>query len=186
MIEHDISIVAKELYRRNWITTRDGNISVRNGNKMYITKSSVNKANLTTQDILEIDIIDNIPQIAGLTPSIEFQMHWNILQNVTKGAVIHAHPPTVVACMEMLDNLNSELKKYPELTRYTKVGKTVPFIDPGAHELANKVAKNIKDKDIVGLKRHGVTSKGRTLKEAFEHIERTSHVCEIILLSSRI
>lgn len=183
-ITFEISTTAHELYKRGWITTRDGNISVRDGGKIYITRSSVNKAKLSSADILEIDIVDNVPQTEGLNPSIEFHMHWLILKDVEQGAVIHAHPPMVVAAMDGDDSLlRPALKEYPELTRYTKVGKIVPFIAPGEHKLAEKVWKNIQGCDIVGLKKHGVTSKGKNLEEAFEHIERFSHVCEIILWS---
>ena len=49
-----IGDVMRECYRRGWITTRDGNCSVRKtkDNKIYITPSGVRK-NLVHQEYIE-------------------------------------------------------------------------------------------------------------------------------------
>ena len=56
-------------------------------------------------------------------------------------------------------------------------------------ELAEHTAQNlgiengIRKFDIVGQKNHGVTAVGKNPWEAFEHIERVEHICQIVLAS---
>lgn len=171
------------LYQRGWITTRDGNISVRDGDKLYITKTAVKKSRLSLDDILIIPIVANAPLYKDSKVSIEFLMHWLLLKDKSKGAVIHAHPTNIVAAMDLASSLNNISKGFPEISRYTRVGKDVPFEPPGNHALAQKTAHNIANNDIVGLKKHGVTSTADTLDGAFEHIERLEHICQIVLAS---
>lgn len=175
--------IVNRMYTRGWITSRDGNVSIRSNNKLFITKTAVKKSNLTLEDILEIDIVDNEPTLNNQKVSIEFQMHWLILKNVKHGSVIHAHPANVVALMESKQSLSEISDEFPEINRYTRVGREVEFINPGAHDLAISVSKNIEQADIVGLKRHGVTSKAIDIEDAFEHIERLEHICQIVLAS---
>lgn len=48
--------VMREAYRRGWITTRDGNISVRKNDKFYITPSGVRKNIIHPEHILKFYI----------------------------------------------------------------------------------------------------------------------------------
>jgi L-fuculose-phosphate aldolase len=84
-----------------------------------------------------------------------------------------------------LTNLSSE---FPELRRYTKVGDTLPVIEPVSVQLGDSVAKQFEiDKhgnvnfDIVGLDHHGVVSIAEDPWSAFEHVERLEHICKIFL-----
>ena len=79
-------------------------------------------------------------------------------------------------------------KKFPELGRYTKVGQTVPSLKPGSSGLAEFTYQHIMEDecgrvDIVGLDRHGVIALGKHPWDAYEHIERLEHVCQIALAS---
>ena len=50
--------VMREAYKRNWITTRDGNISLKrkNSNLLYITPSGVRKTIIHPEHIIKIPI----------------------------------------------------------------------------------------------------------------------------------
>ena len=80
---------------------------------------------------------------------------------------------------------NNELSKvketFPELQ--VKIGKNVLNLKAGSDDLANSVYKNINNVDIVGLKNHGVVSKGKTLSKALENIETIEYYCEIMNIS---
>ena len=45
------------------------------------------------------------------------------------------------------------------------------------------IEDGIRKFDIVGQKNHGVTAVGKDPWEAFEHIERVEHICQIVLAS---
>jgi len=186
--------VMREAYKRNWITTRDGNISLKrkNSNLLYITPSGVRKTIIHPEHIIKIPIKEsNLDLEDGINPSGELHMHWNIQKNIKRTrAVVHLHPTYCVAAMHAGLCLQEIVKPFPELYRYTKVGKNVSSHPPLTLELANETALRLAvqrdgscEFDIVGQKGHGVCSVGPDPWTAFEHIERLEHICKIVLLS---
>jgi L-fuculose-phosphate aldolase len=186
--------VMREAYKRNWITTRDGNISLKrkNSNLLYITPSGVRKTIIHPEQIIKIPIKEGELDLAeGINPSGELHMHWNIQKNTPRTrAVVHLHPTFCVAAMHAGLCLNEIVKPFPELYRYTRVGKNVSSHPPLTLELANETALRLAvqrdgscEFDIVGQKGHGVCSVGPDPWTAFEHIERLEHICKIVLLS---
>jgi L-fuculose-phosphate aldolase len=174
--------VMREAYKRGWITTRDGNISVRMGNFLYVTPSAVRKYTIQPENIIKMEI-KNEMLLYEDKASIELDMHWFLQQQEGVKAVVHLHPTHVIAAMHAGHNLQTLAKQFVELGRYTKVGEEVPMVPPGSSDLAQMTARAIKDADIVGQARHGVTAKAKNPWDAFEHIERLNHICEIVLLS---
>ena len=81
------------------------------------------------------------------------------------------------------------VKPFPEVFRYTRVGPNVAVWDALSKELASDTSEKlgiengIRKFDIVGQKNHGVTAVGKNPWEAFEHIERVEHICQIVLAS---
>ena len=130
-------------------------------------------------------------------PSGELEMH-AYLQRHYKGcrAVVHLHPTNIIAAMFAGWDLQALSAKFPEVSRYTKVGPTVPVLPVTSTELANAtwqamtepVSKHTGTKrkvsyDIVGQAAHGVCAVGPNPWDAYEHIERLEHICEIALKS---
>ena len=194
----EICNVMSEAYSRSWITTRDGNISSYLNNKeiLLITPSGVKKQFINPEDIQEIIIADKDMMImdSQSNPSGEMEMHWLLQKQAmkqykTEFSVVHLHPTYTIAAMLRGFNLQEIHKSFPELSRYTKVGKTVPVLPPVSEELAEMTFKSFVGEsneisfDIIGQKGHGVCAVGRSPGEAFEHIERLEHICEIVLAS---
>ena len=186
--------VMREAYKRNWITTRDGNISLKrkSSNLLYITPSGVRKTIIHPEHIIKIPIKKNKLDLEdGINPSGELHMHWNIQKNAKRTrSVVHLHPTYCVAAMHAGLCLQQIVVPFPELYRYTKVGKNVSSHPPLTKELANETALRLAiqrdgscEFDIVGQKGHGVCSVGPDPWTAFEHIERLEHICKIVLLS---
>lgn len=175
--------VMREAYKRGWVTTRDGNISVLQGGKFYITPSGVRKYNIHPENIVQAQIIDD--QVVGINQyaSIEGEMHRLILNQPKTKAVVHLHPTYTIAAMYAGFDLQRIAAEFVELRRYTKVGPTVPILESGSKDLAEMTAEAIRGFDIVGQKSHGVTSRASNPWDAFEHIERLEHICKIVLSS---
>jgi L-fuculose-phosphate aldolase len=77
---------------------------------------------------------------------------------------------------------------FPEVFRYTRVGKNVEDFPALSRDLALQTAEHLVEEnkikfDIVGQKSHGVCSIGSNPWNAFEHVERVEHICKIVLLS---
>lgn len=202
-----IGDVMREAYSRGWITTRDGNCSLRRAksNILYITPSGVRKTIIYPETVKRIKILKRgtstrndshfteILDEASLdNPSGELEMHWLLQRNLKKTrCVLHLHPTYIVAAMHKGLDLKTISEDFPEIYRYTRVGPNVEKLPPVSKELAVKTSEalgcsfngSIKY-DIVGQAAHGVCSVGANPWDAFEHIERLEHICKIVLASN--
>jgi L-fuculose-phosphate aldolase len=127
-----------------------------------------------------------------LEPSGELPMHWGVQRkiNTEVRVVIHMHPTYITAAMYRGINLQDLVAEFPELSRYTTVGPTVPLIPPITQELADACVENLGvasdgslKYNIVGMDRHGAIAVDTSPWRAFEHIERLEHICKIVLSS---
>lgn len=194
-----IGEIFREGYRRGWITTRDGNASLRYGtlDHFHITPKGVRKQNLQPEMFKKIGIGSdrwfemNYTAISSeLEPSGEIPMHWGLQRkiNTETRVVLHMHPTYITAAMYAGIDLAALSEQFPELSRYTTVGPTVPMIPPVTQELADACIESLcVDKDggvkyhIVGMDRHGAVSVDSSPWRAFEHLERLEHICQIVL-----
>lgn len=175
--------VMREAYKRGWITTRDGNVSVKMGKKFYITPSGVRKYVIHPEHIVSTEIMNDKPIGINQYASIEADMHWLVQKQKGVKAVVHLHPTHTIAAMHRGFDLQKLASQFIELRRYTKVGPTVPILAPGSKDLAVMTADAIDGFDIVGQAAHGVTAKATNPWDAFEHVERLEHICQIVLAS---
>jgi len=161
-----------EAYRRNWITSRDGNVSIRHHDRdhFYITPSGVRKQTMQPDQFKKIIIKpplswnepktgliaerwgwkeDNYTDISSaLKPSGEIPLHFGLQKQMGqhKGevrVVMHFHPTYCVAAMHAGMELGDITKDFPELSRYTKVAKNVPEVPPISQELADYCHRNL-------------------------------------------
>lgn len=195
-----IGDVMRRCYERGWITTRDGNISMRkrDGKYLYITPSGWRKTIVHPEHVVRLEIV--IDQASGLLvpkvneqqkPSGELWMHWNLQRDSRRTrTVVHVHATHVVAAIYAGIDLQAISAEFPEISRYTRVGRTVPPLPALSRELADATAEclrlqkdGILDFDIVGQANHGVCAVAMDPWAAYEHIERLDHVCEIVLKS---
>ena len=201
--------VMNDAYKRNWITSRDGNVSIRHHDRdhFYITPSGVRKQTLQPDQFKKIGILKQpinrynwteLPYTdisANLRPSGEIPLHFGLQKELGQHVgevrvVMHFHPTYCVAAMHAGIELGTIVDDFPELSRYTKVAKNVPDVPPISQKLADHCHHNLKlDEqgniayDIVGIKGHGVVAIDVSPWRAYEHIERLEHICKIVLAS---
>ena len=200
--------ILKDAYARNWITSRDGNISIRHHDRdhFYITPSGVRKQTLQPDQFKKIGLVDTGAEIickilpytaisSELQPSGELPLHFGLLKELGQHSddirvVVHVHPTYCVAAMHAGINLNELVTHFPELGRYTRVAPNVGDVPPISEELATQCHNNLGldsegniAYDIVGIKGHGVVAIDTTPWRAYEHIERLEHICKIVLAS---
>ncbi len=194
-----ISELFQEAYKRNWITARDGNASIRwhDRDHMYITPSGVRKQTLQPEMFIKWSLsgyqaMKYTDLSSALRPSGELPLHYGLQRQIDTEVrvVLHMHPTYTVAAMYAGIELNDLVKQFPELGRYTKVGKNVPDVPPISQALADASISSLNlHRDggvynhIVGIDRHGVVAVDTSPWRAFEHIERLEHICKIVLAS---
>jgi ribulose-5-phosphate 4-epimerase/fuculose-1-phosphate aldolase len=200
-----------EAYNRNWITSRDGNVSIRHHDRdhFYITPSGVRKQTLQPDQFKKIGITTrpdedtnwvDLPYTdisANLKPSGEIPLHFGLQKRMGQHSndvrvVVHVHPTYCIAAMHAGIDLSTISNAFPELNRYTKVAPNVGDVPPISQELADQCHTQLQlDRDgniaydIVGIKGHGVVAIDTSPWRAFEHIERLEHICKIVLASRK-
>jgi len=198
--------VMVDAYKRNWITSRDGNVSIRHHDRdhFYITPSGVRKQTLQPDQFKKIGIYGDdwdeqsyTDISSNLNPSGEIPLHFGLQKNMGQHShdvrvVVHVHPTYCIAAMHAGIDLSTVSDAFPELNRYTRVAPNVGDVPPISQELADRCHENLQlDKegniayDIVGIKGHGVVSIDTSPWRAYEHIERLEHICKIVLASGK-
>lgn len=156
-----------DAYKRNWITSRDGNVSIRHHDRdhFYITPSGVRKQTLQPDQFKKIKLVDRISTTppfltktwqedfytdisANLKPSGEIPLHFGLQQAMGQHSgdvrvVVHVHPTYCIAAMHAGIDLNTISDAFPELNRYTKVAPNVGDVPPISQELADSCHKNL-------------------------------------------
>ncbi len=198
-----IGDVMRRVYERGWITTRDGNISMRKreGKYLYITPSGWRKTIVHPEHIVRIEVVKDpatgqlIPNVReGQQPSGELWMHWNLQRDTKKTrTVVHVHATHIVAARYAGIDLQAISAEFPEISRYTRAGPTVLAVPALSRELTDVTADcfgrgqdGTLAFDIVGQANHGVCAVATDPWAAYEHVERLDHICEIVLKSGVI
>jgi len=151
-----------EAYRRNWITSRDGNVSIRHHDRdhFYITPSGVRKQTMQPDQFKKIRLVDSISAAppfltksweeehytdisSNLRPSGEIPLHFGLQramgQHHTEVRVVaHLHPTYCIAAMHAGIDLGTVSAAFPELNRYTRVAPNVEDVPPISQELADQ------------------------------------------------
>lgn len=161
-----------DAYKRNWITSRDGNVSIRHHDRdhFYITPSGVRKQTMQPDQFKKILIKPphtwnevgtgllaerygwkELPYTTisdGLRPSGEIPLHFGLQKEMGQHAgevrvVVHVHPTYCVAAMHAGIDLSTITDAFPELSRYTKVAPNVGDVPPISQELADQCFKSL-------------------------------------------
>ena len=156
-----------DAYKRNWITSRDGNISIRHHDRdhFYITPSGVRKQTMQPDQFKKIKIIDCISATppfltksweedyytdisANLKPSGEMPLHFGLQRELGQHkddvrVVVHVHPTYCIAAMHAGINLSTISDAFPELNRYTRVAPNVGDVPPISQELGDACHRNL-------------------------------------------
>lgn len=177
---HKQSIVeiCKRLYDRAYIAGRDGNVSIRIGDRILITPTGVNKGFLTEDMIVETDLEGN--PIGGGKPSGEIFLHKAVYKHhPNASAVVHAHPPRCVSLT--LAGITLEEPIIPRIVAALGPVPTVPYATPQTDELAQVLIPYLEAGHIALLMdRHGSVTTGADVYEAFDRIDMLEHAATIV------
>ena len=162
--------VMNRLYFHRLTTTSGGNLSIMDdeGN-MWISPSGVDKGNLTRRDIMCVKPDGSI--VGPHKPSSEYPFHLAVLRSRPDlRAVLHAHPPTLVA-YSLMRKIPS-LDIYPGLSDLFGAMGIAKYALPGSDRLGESIASEFrKGYDTVVLENHGVVIGAKSLDMAFAMFE---------------
>jgi len=177
----NISDTGKRLYKKGFSPGFSGNISIRHGDKIFITPSGFNLGDINENDVVEIDFNGN-PVKQNVKPSSEKFMHIEIYKRRPDiNSIIHCHAPKSSAFAVAGMPLNA-----PILAENVFTLGSVPIVEyslPSTLKLAIKTADCFLSHDAVLMANHGVTISGKNIEEAYYKMETLEYYAEVFLLS---
>lgn len=177
-IRKEIVQVCKLIHARGWISSTDGNVSVRMGHdRILITPSGIHKGFMAERDLIVIDMEGNLIAGAG-KPSSEMRMHLTCYtERPDISAVVHAHPTMSVAFS--LAGIKLAKCLLPEVVFTLGSIPTAEYAPPTTEQVPESIKKYIKEFDAIILERHGSVTVGRDIFDAYNTLERMEHVAEM-------
>lgn len=178
MILSQFQTVGHNLFTRGLVSSHNGNLSIRLGDRIIITRRGSMLNCLQEHDLIETGISKN----SRSTPlaSIELAVHRAIYQQTQALAIVHAHPPHAIALSL------TETEIVPSGAESLSVVGTVPVVGwhmetkPGG--LADIIAQALKQHRIIMVHGHGSFVIGQLLEEAYNYTTTLEESCQVLYL----
>lgn len=168
-------MIMARIYSFGLTTTSGGNLSILDENgDIWITPSGIDKGNLTRDDMIQVKPDGTL--IGRHKPSVELPFHKEIYRvRPDLRAIVHAHPPTLVAFS--LVRRIPNIRLIPNASEVCGKVSIAKYDVPGSEQLGKNIAEEFaKGFDSVLLENHGVVCGGTDLFSAFMSFE-TLDVC---------
>lgn len=167
----EIAKYGKMLVERDLVSGHFGNISIRAGNRILITRTGAKLDELDENSVVEVEL--EKPTSFDLIASTETVVHREVYKQTSALAIIHAHSPFAVVESMLLK------KKYlePVDTEGQYFLHRIPVISGamGSKELAAGVAGALREHKGVIVQGHGTFAAGKILEEAFVFTSMIEH-----------
>lgn len=166
--------VAHQCFDRGLVTGSTGNISFRDGDYIYISKSGSSFGLLDENDFVKISLNG---KIFGGKPSKEYPLHLALYkENPVVNAVIHTHSfySTWVSCMTSETEIVNGLLSYTPYLQLKTNGNIgiVAYYEPGSKELFDAFSEAVDSQtSTYVLKNHGVVIGSKDIIDAFYIVE---------------
>ena len=178
MILAQFQTVGHDLFSRGLVSSHSGNMSMRLGDRIIITRRGSRLGCLEEHDLIEtgIDKNDRNTPLA----SSELAVHRAIYQKTTASAIVHAHPPHAVA-LSLTDTeiLPSDSEGLSIVGNVKVLGWNMEVVPGG---LAEVISEALKPCRIVMVHGHGSFAIGQLLEEAHKCTTTLEESCRVICL----
>ncbi|MBF4510503.1 MAG: class II aldolase/adducin family protein [Aeromicrobium sp.] len=157
--------IGRDIYVAGLTTSHGGNMSVRDGDRIVITRRGSMLGRLGDDDLVETGME---PCAADERCSREIVVHRAVYAATDARAIVHAHPPHTVARSFAHDTI------VPADSEGLYVLGEVPVVEAAttiaSAEAAVVLAGALAGRPVAVLRTHGPFATGATLEEAFMHM----------------
>lgn len=177
----ELTKYAHKLVDQGLVVGAGGNLSMRDGDDMYISPSGFDLKEIEPHQWVKVNI--KTGEVAGdLRPSSEVLMHLECFRKSDEiQAVLHAHPTYSVGVSSAGKDIPALFPDFPAMV------KSVGYIDyviPTTNLLAEKVAALVGQHEVMIMRNHGVLTLGKTMKEAYFFMQLTEESAKVYAISS--
>ena len=182
-LEH-LCEIAASFHARGLAFGSTGNLSIREGERVWITPTGCSLRKVTPEIMALIDMDGKA--LNGCKASKEYPFHLAAYRAAGEraGALVHLHCTYTVAlsCLADLD----EAEPLPVFTPYYLMRvaplAVLPYFRPGSEELAGAVGAAAVKHDAMLMRNHGVITLGRTMDEAVDRCEELEETAKLWFL----
>ena len=178
MILSQFQSIGHDLFTRGLVSSHSGNLSIRLGDRLIITRRVSRLGSLQEQDLIETGISKN----DRFTPlaSKELAVHRAIYQETPALAIVHAHPPHAVALsLTETEIVPSDAEGFSIVGQVPVLGWHMK-VRPGG--LADIIAQALRQHRIVTVRGHGSFAIGQLLEEAYNYTTTLEESCRVTCL----
>ena len=83
--------LCRQFYTQGWVSGTGGGISIREGDRIYMAPSGVQKERLQPEDLFELDLKGNVVEAPEGQLSACAPLFMNAFEHRDAGAVLHSH-----------------------------------------------------------------------------------------------
>ena len=170
-------LFGRDLFLRGLTSSHGGNMSVRLGDRVLITRTGAMLGHLEEKDLIETSLEDLDSSV--MLASSELLVHRAIYKNTSALAIVHVHPPHAIA-LSMIEQ--DEIIPIDNEGSY--VFHKIPIIQTelttGSKEVAKLASARLRDYRLIMLRGHGCFSIGAVLEEAFQWCSSLEEACRVL------
>ncbi|PLS03740.1 class II aldolase/adducin family protein [Neobacillus cucumis] len=180
---NELKLYSTKIVQTGLVVGAGGNLSMRDGNIMYISPSGYDLQEIEDHQWVRVNI-ETGEILDDLKPSSEILMHLECYRkrpDIT--SVLHAHPSYSVGVSSTGQNIPSLFPDFPAII------KSVAYLEymiPTTEVLANAVSNVISENDVVVMRNHGVLTVGKTMKEAYFFMQIMEESAKVYTIASTV
>ncbi|GAA0291780.1 L-fuculose-phosphate aldolase [Gracilibacillus halotolerans] len=178
-----LSEYGKKLVTSGLVVGAGGNLSMRDGDYMYISPSGFDLQDIQDEDWVKVNIATG-EVLSELKPSSELHMHLQCFRKRDDiNSVLHAHPSYSVGVSSTGKEIPSMFPDFPAMIKNIKY---LDYMIPTTNILADAVGDVIHETDVVVMRNHGVLTVGTSMKEAYFFMQLTEEAAKVYTISSSV
>lgn len=169
--------VGRILFDAGLNNSHSGNLSVRLGDRVVITRRGAMLGELTAGDLVDVGLTEDDSGIA--LASTEVKVHRAVYAATSHLSIVHTHPRTATAFSMNRDHLvpvDDEGRYYFKRIPVLSVQKSI-----GSDELERELPAVLKDYPVVMVRGHGAFAVGGNLEEGLQITHALEWSCDILL-----
>jgi L-fuculose-phosphate aldolase len=176
--------ICLEMIKHDLVIGSSGNASLRIGDHIVISPSSVHYTEMTVDDVVVIDLEGN--EVEGTrNPSVETPMHIEIYRTRDDAlAVVHTHSVCASAMAILHEHIPPILDEIvPKLGAGIRVSK---YAMPGTKQLGKNVVEVLENRSAALIANHGAVCLAKNLKDALFLSILLERACKIYLTAKQV
>lgn len=188
----EMATLSALLYERGWVANHDGNLTAKDGARIWATPTATSKRLVGERSLLQLDGAGKVVEGSGKVFG-EIGLHLTVYERRPDvGAVVHAHPPNATAIASSraaAGGPGGTPISVPFIAEaVVSLGPLIPLVpvampgDPARQALAPWCEWV----DAVLLGNHGVLAWGATLEQAFLRLELVEHLAKIAIAAQAL